>query len=173
MENISFQDIDKSVEILKNNMIKYHYNIATPLPQEIQEFIQSDVPPADWNEIKKNIHKDIKTLFDEVEEVKYFYTKIDGLEFNAATIYGFSQIADGEMLWSNIYTMNFYNRDNEIFIDPDLKDNIVIGEDSMSYFLYNMECKTFEIRDKIAPGVLKSFIEFNGILKYIIRTTEL
>ncbi|WP_374206558.1 YrhA family protein [Enterobacter roggenkampii] len=95
------------------------------------------------------------------------------LEFNAATIYGFSQIADGEMLWSNIYTMNFYNRDNEIFIDPDLKDNIVIGEDSMSYFLYNMECKTFEIRDKIAPGVLESFIEFNGILKYIIRTTEL
>lgn len=80
MENISFQDIDKSVEILKNNMIKYHYNIATPLPQEIQEFIQSNVPPADWNEIKKNIHKDIKTLFDEVEEVKYFYTKIDGLE---------------------------------------------------------------------------------------------
>jgi len=173
MENINFKDIDGSIEILRNNMVKYQYDIATPLPQEIQEFIQSDAPPADWNEIKKNTHKDIKTMFDERLDVKYFYAKIDGFEFNAATIYGFSQVADGELLWSNIFTMNFYNRDNEIFIDPDLKDNIVIGEDSMSYFLYNMECKTFEVRDKIAPGVLESFNELNGILKYIIRTTEL
>ncbi|ESN16946.1 hypothetical protein L370_00292 [Enterobacter sp. MGH 24] len=173
MESINFQDIDKSIEILKNNMIKYHYTIATPLTQDIKNFIQSDIPPAEWNEIKKNVHQDIKTIFDERQDIKHFYAKIDGLEFNAATIYGFSQVADGELLWSNIYTMNFYYRDNEIFIDPDLKDSIVIGEDSMSYFLYNMECKIFEVRDKIAPGVLESFNEFNGILKYIISTTEL
>lgn len=173
MKSLKFQDLDKSIKILKNNMITYHYDIAPPITQEIYDFVQKETPPAEWNEIKKNVHKDIKRLFEERDDIKYFYEKIDGLTFNAATIYGFSQFIDGELLWSNIYLMNFNARDNEIFIDSDLKDNVLLGEDSMSFFLYNTKNRTFEIIDKIAPGVLQTCNEFNGILQYIITTTQL
>ncbi|MGX5026398.1 YrhA family protein [Enterobacter asburiae] len=173
MESINFKAIDKSIEVLKKRMITYNYPVATPLAHDVQDFIQREIPPAEWEEMKKNTHKDIKKIFEEKKDIKYFYDKIDGFEYNAATIYGFSQVKDGELLWSNIYTNNFYFRDNEVYVDPDLAENIVIGEDSISYFVYDIEKQRFEVRDRVATDyIVESYINFNDLLKHIIISTE-
>lgn len=99
---------------------------------------------------------------------------MDGFEYNAATIYGFCQTEDSELLWSNIYLRNFYFRENDTFVDPDLAKNIVIGEDSISYFVYDAVNKKFEVRDRIATDFsVKTYNKFNELLEYIIKTTEL
>ena len=167
-------DIDVSIDILKARINDFKENIAPPLSKDIIDFLTGETAPEEWSKVKKVIFEDIKKLFEEKKDIKYFYSQMDGFEYNAATIYGFSQTEVSELLWSNIYLRNFYFRENDTFVDPDLAKNIVIGEDSISYFVYDAVNKTFEVRDRIATDFsVKTYNKFNELLEYIINTTEL
>lgn len=174
MKTNIFSDIDASIDILKTRINDFKEDVASPLSKDMLDFLTGETAPEEWSEVKKEIFADVKKLLEDKEDAKYFYSQMDGFEYNAATIYGFSQAINGELSWSNIYMMNFYFRDNDVYVDPDLAKNIVIGEDSISYFVYDMGHKTFEVRDRVATDyIVESYNQLNDLLKYIITTTEL
>lgn len=98
---------------------------------------------------------------------------MDGLEYNGLTMYSMVQAENGEPVWSNIYVRNFETRINEIYVDPNLADKVLIGEDSMSVFAYSFTDDCFEIRDKaFTDYVIESHTHFSALLSALIDTVS-
>ena len=84
-------------------------------------------------------------------------------------LYSMVQAENGEPVWSNIYIRNFETRDNEIYVDPNLSDKVLIGEDGMSVFAYSFTDDCFEIRDKASTDyVIESHTNFSALLSALI-----
>lgn len=98
---------------------------------------------------------------------------MDGLEYNGLTLYGLVQAENGEPLWSNIYIRNFETRDNDIYVDPNLADKVLIGEDGMSLFAYSSAENNFQIRDKASTEyVIESHESFSDFLTALFNTVS-
>ncbi|STI93718.1 Uncharacterised protein [Escherichia coli] len=57
----------------------------------------------------------------------------------------------------NLFAVNEFYRDNDDFINPDLQERLVIGDDSISIFTYDIKSNFFEIRDNIGH---RKYIQF-------------
>lgn len=98
---------------------------------------------------------------------------MDGLEYNGLTLYGLTQAENGELAWSNIYIRNVETRDNEIYVDPNLTDKLVIGEDGMSVFVFSPKDNCFQIRDKASTDyVIEEHETFSDLLAALIDTVK-
>ena len=59
--------------------------------------------------------------------------------------------------------------DNDDFINPDLQERLVIGDDSISIFTYDIKSNFFEIRDNIGTeNIFSSFSDFSSFLNEIM-----
>ncbi|MDM7089816.1 YrhA family protein, partial [Enterobacter asburiae] len=97
----------------------------------------------------------------------------DGSEYNGLTFYNLVQAENENLVWSNIYIRNFEARDNEIYVDPNLTDKVLIGEDGMSLFAYSFADDCFQIRDKASTDyVIESHTEFDRFLSSLIQTVS-
>lgn len=95
---------------------------------------------------------------------------MDGGEYNGMTLYSLVQAENGEPAWSNIFVRNFDTRINEIYVDPNLNDKVVIGEEGMSVIVYSFTDDRFEIRDKVSSDyVIESHTNFTGLLSALIE----
>ena len=98
---------------------------------------------------------------------------MDGLEYNGLTLYSMVQAENGEPVWSNIYIRNFETRDNNIYVDLNLSDKVLIGEDGMSVFAYSFREDCFEIRDKASTDyVIESHVHFSELLSALVDTVN-
>ncbi|WP_431627990.1 YrhA family protein, partial [Enterobacter bugandensis] len=71
----------------------------------------------------------------------------------------------------NLFVMNDFYRDNDDYINPDLAQRLVIGEDSISLFTYDTKSNLFEIRDNVGTeNVFGSFDNFTDFLREILDT---
>jgi len=95
---------------------------------------------------------------------------MDGFEYDGLTLFSLST---PEPLVKNLFVMNDFYRDNEDFIDPDLAERLVIGENSISLFTYDTKSNLFEIRDNISTeSVFGSFDNFYDFLKEILEAVK-
>lgn len=69
----------------------------------------------------------------------------------------------------NLFAVNEFYRDNDDFINPDLQERLVIGDDSISIFTYDIKSNFFEIRDNIGTeNIFSSFSDFSSFLNEIM-----
>uniref|UniRef100_UPI001BC8B5AF YrhA family protein n=1 Tax=Escherichia coli TaxID=562 RepID=UPI001BC8B5AF len=78
-------------------------------------------------------------------------------------------ISNSEPAVKNLVTVNEIYRNNDEFINPDLQERLVIGDDSISIFTYDIKSNFFEIRDNIGTeNIFSSFSDFSSFLNEIM-----
>lgn len=167
------KDTHQLLGILKTLMVANNYPIANPVAPNVMADLIRKAPPAEWDTQKKAVYADIQRLIINQLDYSEMFNIMDGLEYNGLTLYSMVQAENGEPLWSNIYIRNFECRDNEIYVDPNLTDKVLIGEDGMSIFAYSLTEDCFQIRDKASTEyVIESHNKFSVFLSAIIDTVS-
>ncbi|EPK3741925.1 protein YrhA, partial [Escherichia coli] len=91
---------------------------------------------------------------------------MDGFEANGLRLFSLS-IPEPSV--KNIFAVNEFYRNNDDFINPDLQERLVIGDDSISIFTYDIKNNFFEIRDNIGTeNIFSSFSDFSSFLNEIM-----
>lgn len=147
--------------------------LASPVAPEVLKDLICNPPPVEWADHKKSAYIDIQKLIKTVLDYAQVFNAMDGFEYNGLTFYNLVQAENENLLWSNIYIRNFEARDNEIYVDPNLTDKVLIGEDGMSLFAYSFADDCFQIRDKASTDyVIESHTEFDRFLSSLIQTVS-
>lgn len=155
--------------IFKNLMISDSYPIANPIARNVITDLKRNPAPMEWDETKRGVYSDIQKLVINRQDYADMLEVMDGLEYNGLTLYNLTQAENGELAWSNIYIRNIETRDNDIYVDPNLTDKLLIGEDGMSVFVYSLKEKCFQIRDKASTDyVIEEYETFSDLLSALI-----
>lgn len=163
----------KEIHIFKTMMVANNYPVAKPVAQNTMADLIRNSPPSEWDAHKKTDYTDVQRLLITRQDYAHMFKLMDGLEYNGLTFYGLAHAENGELLWSNIFIRNFDVRDNNIYIDPNLSDKVVIGEDGMSVFTYNFAADRFEIRDKVSTHyVIEAHDQFSDFLSAALNTVK-
>lgn len=166
-------DTMQMIGILNTLMVSDNYPIAAPVAADVMGDLMRKPAPMDWDETKRGVYSDIQQLVINRPDYADMLKIMDGLEYNGLTLYGMAQDENGELAWSNIYIRNIDTRDNEIYVDPNLTDKLVIGEDGMSVFVYSLKDDFFQIRDKASTDyVNEEYRTFSDLLSALIDTVK-
>ena len=157
------------IGIFNTLMVANNYPVANPVASDVMADLRREAAPAEWDAQKRRVYEDIQRLMISRLDYSDMFKIMDGLEYNGLMLYSMVQAENGEPVWSNIYIRNFETRDNEIYVDPNLSDKVLIGEDGMSVFAYSFTDNCFEIRDKASTGyVIESHTNFSALLSALI-----
>lgn len=167
------KDTEQLIGDFNTLMVASNYPIASPVDQRVMDDLMRKSPPEEWDAQKTSVYEDIQSLLINRKDYSDMFRRMDGLEFNGVTLYNLVQSENGEPLWSNIYVRNIETRDNEIYVDPNLADKVLIGEDGMSVFVYSFTENCFQIRDKASTEyVIESHEKFSDLLSSLIQTVK-
>lgn len=159
--------------LLKTLLVDNNYPIANPVEPDVMADLMRKAAPAEWDAQKRRVYEDIQRLMTSRPDYSDMFETMDGLEYNSLTLYSMVQAENGKPVWSNIYIRNFEIRDNEIYVDPNLTDKILIGEDGVSVFAYSFTGDCFEIRAKASTDyVIESHNNFSELLSALIDTVS-
>ncbi|HHA1913981.1 TPA: YrhA family protein [Enterobacter asburiae] len=157
--------------ILKTRLVDNNFPVANPVNPDVMADLMRKAAPAEWDARKRRVYEDIQRLMINRLDYSGMFEIMDGLEYKGLTLYSLVQAEKGEPVWSNIYIRNFEIRDNEIYVDSNLSDKVLIGEDGTSVFAYNFIDDCFEIRDKESTDYLiESHSNFNELFSALIDT---
>ncbi|EIV7918657.1 YrhA family protein [Klebsiella pneumoniae] len=163
------KDTNQLIGIFNTLMVANNYPVANPVASDVMADLMREAAPAEWDAQKRRVYEDIQRLMINRLDYSDMFKIMDGLEYNGLMLYSMVQAENGEPVWSNIYIRNFETRDNEIYVDPNLSDKVLIGEDGMSVFAYSFTDNCFEIRDKASTGyVIESHTNFSALLSALI-----
>ena len=163
------KDTNQLIGIFNTLMVANNYPVANPVASDVMADLMREAAPAEWDAQKRRVYEDIQRLMINRLDYSDMFKIMDGLEYNGLMLYSMVQAENGEPVWSNIYIRNFETRDNEIYVDPNLSDKVLIGEDGMSVFVYSFTDNCFEIRDKASTGyVIESHTNFSALLSALI-----
>lgn len=163
------KDTNQLIGIFNTLMVANNYPVANPVASDVMADLMREAAPAGWDAQKRRVYEDIQRLMINRLDYSDMFKIMDGLEYNGLMLYSMVQAENGEPVWSNIYIRNFETRDNEIYVDPNLSDKVLIGEDGMSVFAYSFTDNCFEIRDKASTGyVIESHTNFSALLSALI-----
>ena len=163
------KDTNQLIGIFNTLMVANNYPVANPVASDVMADLMREAAPAEWDAQKRRVYEDIQRLMISRLDYSDMFKIMDGLEYNGLMLYSMVQAENGEPVWSNIYIRNFETRDNEIYVDPNLSDKVLIGEDGMSVFAYSFTDNCFEIRDKASTGyVIESHTNFSALLSALI-----
>lgn len=166
-------DTNQKIGILNALMVSDSYPVASPVAPDVMAELVLKPAPVEWDEIKRSVYSDMQRLVINRPDYADMFKVMDGLEYNGLTLYGMTQTDNGELVWSNIYIRNIDTRDNEIYVDPNLTDKLLIGEDGMSVFVYSFKDNCFQIRDKASTDyVIDEYKTFNDLLSALINTVK-
>ena len=154
-------------------MVSDNYPVASPVESDTMADLMHKPAPTEWDETKRGVYADIQHLVINRPDYADMLKIMDGFEYNGLTLYGMTQTENGEPTWSNIYIRNIDTRDNDIYVDPNLTDKLVIGEDGISVFVYSLKEDCFQIRDKVSTDyVIESHATFSDLLTSLIDTVK-
>ncbi|CAH3715889.1 hypothetical protein AI2709V1_4332 [Klebsiella pneumoniae] len=163
------KDTNQLIGIFNTLMVANNYPVANPVASDVMADLMREAAPAEWDAQKRRVYEDIQRLMINRLDYSDMFKIMDGLEYNGLMLYSMVQAENGEPVWSNIYIRNFETRDNEIYVDPNLSDKVLIGEDGMSVFAYSFTDNCFEIHDKASTGyVIESHTNFSALLSALI-----
>lgn len=75
---------------------------------------------------------------------------MDGFEVNGLRLFSLS-IPEPSV--KNLFTVNEFYRNNDDFINPDLQERLVIGDDSISIFTYDIKVTFLKLEIILAPKI--------------------
>jgi hypothetical protein len=161
-------NIYNMLDNLKNEMTKWEYPIQEPLKDTFIDSITKRKPATDTSPILENLANELYILFVNQPDYVLLLEKMDGFEYDGLTLYSLSV---SEPLIKNLFVVNEFYRNNDDYIDPDLAERLVIGENSISLFTYDTKTNLFEIRDNIGTdNIFGSFSNFTNFLSDILDT---
>lgn len=164
-------DTNQLISTFNTLMVSNNYPVASPVNPNVMADLMRKAPPPEWDATKKAVYGDIQRLMINRMDYSGMFKIMDGLEYNGLTLYSMVQAENSEPFWSNIYIRNFETRDNDIYVDPNLADKVLIGEDGMSVFSYSFTEDCFEIRDKASTEyVIESHEKVSDFLSALINT---
>ncbi|EFE06114.1 YrhA family protein [Citrobacter youngae] len=158
--------IDDLLIELKIMMNKFAYPIENAIKSSFITSITERNSKNETSSILEQLCDELCILFSNQPDYLTFLEAMDGFEYNGLRIFSLSI---PEPLVKNLFIMNEFYRNNDDYINPDLAERLVIGDDSISLFTYDTKTDLFEIRDNIGTdnvfGTFKSFTDFlNEIL---------
>ncbi|HDR2160892.1 TPA: hypothetical protein QCG56_002833 [Enterobacter cancerogenus] len=168
------KDTNQLLVGIKSLMTTDNYPVAGPVAPDVMADLMNNAPPVEWDDSKKSAYKDVRRLLVDRADYACMFDVMDGFEYNGLTLYSLA-VADGNgvQLWSNIYICNIDVRENDIYVDANLSDKVVIGEDGMSYFVYSFEDSCFQIRDRVASDyVIESHAHFSDLLAALVESVS-
>ena len=159
-------DIDMMVNELSKLMVDCGYRVNPPVNTNFLESMmkvnssKTDLPVA-----LEDINNDIVSFLKKQPDYCYF----DGV-----ILYSFAlQLEENDIPINNIFLHNDNFRNNDIYVNPDLSERVVIGQDSISFFTYDLLENTFQIRDNVGTEkVFGTFDNFSDFLKEILETVK-
>ena len=151
---------------LKIMMDNFAYPIEDAIKSSFIESITKRNSKTETSPILEQLCDEVCILFSNQPDYLTFLETMYGFEYNGLRIFSLSI---PESLVNNLFIVNEFYRNNDDYINPDIAERLVIGDDSISLFTYDTKTCLFEIRDKIGTdnvfGTFKSFTEFlNEIL---------
>lgn len=165
--------IDMMVNELSKLMEDYGYRIYPPVSTNFLESItKANSSSTDLSPILEDINNDILFFLKKQPDYFYFLTKMDGFEFDGVILYSFAlQLEENNVPVNNIFLYNDNFRNNDIFINTDLSERVVIGQDSISFFTYDLKENVYQIRDNVGTEkIFGSFDNFTDFLREILDT---
>lgn len=151
---------------LKKMMNDLDYPFEAPLKESfIESIIQIEFNSNSTNCLEK-LCNEVSILFNNQPDYLNFLRAMDGFEVNGLRLFSLS-IPEPSV--KNLFTVNEFYRNNDDFINPDLQERLVIGDDSISIFTYDIKSNFFEIRDNIGTeNIFSSFSDFSSFLNEIM-----
>ena len=151
---------------LKKMMNDLDYPFEAPLKESfIESIIQIEFNSNSTNCLEK-LCNEVSILFNNQPDYLNFLRAMDGFEVNGLRLFSLS-IPEHSV--KNLLTVNEFYRNNDDFINPDLQERLVIGDDSISIFTYDIKSNFFEIRDNIGTeNIFSSFSDFSSFLNEIM-----
>ena len=151
---------------LKKMMNDLDYPFEAPLKESfIESIIQIKFNSNSTNCLEK-LCNEVSILFNNQPDYLTFLRAMDGFEVNGLRLFSLS-IPEPSV--KNLFAVNEFYRDNDDFINPDLQERLVIGDDSISIFTYDIKSNFFEIRDNIGTeNIFSSFSDFSSFLNEIM-----
>lgn len=142
------------------------YPFEAPLKESfIESTIQIKFNSNSTNCLEK-LCNEVSILFNNQPDYLTFLRAMDGFEVNGLRLFSLS-IPEPPV--KNLFAVNEFYRDNDDFINPDLQERLVIGDDSISIFTYDIKSNFFEIRDNIGTeNIFSSFSDFSSFLNEIM-----
>lgn len=161
------------IGIFNTMMVSDNYPIAGPVSPDTLAEIMRNQAPTEWDEVKRSVYADIQRLVINRPDYADIFNIMDGLEYNGLILYDLTQAENGELLWSNIYIRNIDTRTDETYVDSNLVDKVLIGQDGMSVFMYSPKDDCFQIRDRVSTDfVIESHATFADLLSSLIDTVK-
>lgn len=151
---------------LKKMMNDLDYPFEAPLKESfIESIIQIKFNSNPTNCLEK-LCNEVSILFNNQPDYLTFLRAMDGFEVNRLRLFSLS-IPEPSV--KNLFAVNEFYRNNDDFINPDLQERLVIGDDSISIFTYDIKNNFFEIRDNIGTeNIFSSFSDFSSFLNEIM-----
>ncbi len=168
-------DIDMMVNELSKLMVDCGYRVNPPVNTNfLESMVKVNSSKTDLPVALEDINNDIVSFLKKQPDYCYFLRKMDGFEFDGVILYSFAlQLEENDIPINNIFLHNDNFRNNDIYVNPDLSERVVIGQDSISFFTYDLLENTFQIRDNVGTEkVFGSFDNFSDFLKEILETVK-
>lgn len=164
------KEIKEILVELKKMMDEWSYPIEAPIELSFIESITNKNLSMNLHPMLTSLRDELCLLFHNQPEYLTFLEQMDGFEYNGLILFSLS-IPEPSV--KNLFIMNEFYRDNDDFINPELSQRLVIGNDSISLFTYDSITNFFEIRDNVATeNVFGSFDNFSDFLKEILDTVK-
>lgn len=161
-------NISEILNYLKSKMTNWNYPIEEPITDQYIESITRRKSTSSLSPMLEKLGDEVCLLFVNQPDYVTFLETMDGFEFDGLILFSLSI---PEPLVRNLFVMNDFYRNNNDYINPDLSERLVIGNDSISVFTYDSKTNLFEIRDNVGTeNVFGSFSNFTDFLSEILAT---
>ena len=153
-----------------NKLIKMMNDLDYPFEAPLKESFIESIIQIKFNSNSTNclekLCNEVSILFNNQPDYLTFLRAMDGFEVNGLRLFSLSIL---EPSVKNLFAVNEFYRNNDDFINPDLQERLVIGDDSISIFTYDIKSNFFEIRDNIGTeNIFSSFSDFSSFLNEIM-----
>lgn len=153
-----------------NKLIKMMNDLDYPFEAPLKESFIESIIQIEFNSNSTNclekLCNEVSILFKNQPDYLTFLRAMDGFEVNGLRLFSLS-IPEPSV--KNLFAVNEFYRNNDDFINPDLQERLVIGDDSISIFTYDIKSNFFEIRDNIGTeNIFSSFSDFSSFLNEIM-----
>lgn len=156
-------------EKLKELIIRDQYNLEQPFSDLDTDLTRHLIAPP-----KDKIMRSVLSFLHKSEEYREFLKVMNGAEYNGLLFYGIGHSKHESASELDMITINQALWEDEEFIDENLKDKVVFGENSTSIFTFDQKTQKYEIRDRIGTDRLdQSFPKFHLLLKQEIQKADL
>lgn len=163
-------DINKMVIEIKTLMIDSGYQIEPPVNKQFFDSMLNNPVYSTPSLILNQIGREFYFLLVKQPDYAVFLNHMDGFEYDGLRLFS---VSNPEPAVKNVFLINEYYRNNDIYNDPVLQKRLVIGDDGMSLFTYDATKDLFEIRDSAASeSVYGKFDNFTHFLAEIVETIK-